>query len=66
MCGAHWKQKTLLTIRRAGLENLWFVELDWPLLLAGSVIFPGDVPGHAATARVNDNFGDGPRRDEVI
>jgi hypothetical protein len=55
MCGAHGKQKTLLTFRQAGLENLWFVELEWPLLLAVSVIFPGDGPGHAANARVNDN-----------
>jgi len=61
-----WEIKTLLTFRQAGLGNLWFVEVDWPLPLAGSVIFPGDVPGHAATARVNGDFGDGALRDEVI
>ena len=66
MCGVHGKQKTLLTFRQAGLENLWFVVLDWPLLLAGLAILPGDGPEHAATARVNDNEADGGRRNEVI
>ena len=65
VCGVHGKQKTLLTFRQAGLENLGFVELDWPSLLAGSVIFPGDLPGHAAAARLNDNVRDGARREKL-
>ena len=66
MRGVHGEQKTLLTFRQAGLENLWFVVLDWPLLLAGLAIFPGDAPEHAAAARVNDNAADGGLRNEVI
>jgi hypothetical protein len=66
VCGVHGKQKTLLTFRQAGLENLGFVELDWPSLLAGSVIFPGDLPGHAVAARVNDNVRDGARSKELV
>jgi hypothetical protein len=64
MGSVHGKQKTPLTFRQAGLENLWFAWLDWPLP-ADFVVLAGDVPGNAATSRVNDNARDGGHRNEA-
>jgi hypothetical protein len=66
MWGVHGNKKPCSPFGKQGWEILWFVSLDWRPLLAGLVVFSGDLPGHAAAARGNDNVRDGAHQEEFI